>query len=215
MALKNSKSQTEILESARIALQNVENNPIIKPLMADLGYNTAKIDEGKALLEVAKADYNNNHTVEDNKQKTYKEFEDLRTSIQAKYAKDRKKAKVIFKNDSLILKELHINGSAPTSYVKWLETVTIFYNLLHTNTAMQTQLIPLKITAEHINEILGDLNTLEILRGNYIEAKGIALNATKSKNVAFKTLEAWMSDFYIIARIALENEPKLFESLGR
>ena len=96
MALKNSKSQTEILESSRIALQNVETNPIIKPLMEALGYNTAKIDEGKALLENAKTQYNSNQTLEDTRAKAYKTFEEMRTDIETKYSRDRKKVKVIF-----------------------------------------------------------------------------------------------------------------------
>ena len=36
MALKNSKSQVEILEISQIALQNAETNPMIKPLMEAL-----------------------------------------------------------------------------------------------------------------------------------------------------------------------------------
>ncbi|MCI2227689.1 hypothetical protein MC378_00830 [Polaribacter sp. MSW13] len=58
MGLKNTRSQTEILETSRIALQNVETNPVIKPLMEALGYNTTKIDEGKAILNNAKNLYN-------------------------------------------------------------------------------------------------------------------------------------------------------------
>ncbi len=36
-----------------------------------------------------------------------------------------------------------------------------------------------------------------------------------TKNKAFKDLEKYMSSFYAVARIALENEPQLLESLGK
>lgn len=215
MALKNSKSQTEILESSRIALQNVETNPVIKPLMEALGYNTAKIDEGKALLENAKTQYNSNQTLEDTRAKAYKAFEEMRADIETKYSRDRKKVKVIFRNNALVLKELGIKGIIPKSYVKWLETVTTFYNLLNTDAEIRNQLTAVQITEAHVAEVIAALNTLENLRGAYIQAKGNAQNATKTKNKAFKDLESWMSDFHAMARIALEEEPQLLESLGK
>jgi hypothetical protein len=215
MALKNSNSQTEILEISRIALQNVETNPIIKPLMEALGYNTAKIDAGKALLNEAKTQFNTNKSLEDARANAYKDFEDLKTAIEAKYSKDRKKAKIIYKQDALVLKELGIKGIIPKSYVKWLETVNLFYNLLNTDAAILAKLAPLQVTQEHVTALIADLNTLEDLRAAYIQAKGNAQNATKTKNKAFKDLEKWMSDFYAVARLALEDEPQLLESLGK
>jgi hypothetical protein len=215
MALKNSNSQTEILEISRIALQNVETNPIIKPLMEALGYNTAKIDAGKALLNEAKTQFNTNKSLEDARANAYKDFEDLKTTIEAKYSKDRKKAKIIYKQDTLVLKELGIKGIIPKSYVKWLETVNLFYNLLNTDADILAKLAPLQVTQEHVTALIADLNSLEDLRAAYIQAKGNAQNATKTKNKAFKYLEKWMSDFYAVARLALEDEPQLLESLGK
>jgi hypothetical protein len=215
MALKNSNSQAEILEISRIALQNVETNPIIKPLIEALGYNTAKIDEGKALLNEAKTQFNTNKSLEDTRAKAYKDFEDLKAKIEINYSKDRKKAKIIYKQDALVLKELGIKGIVPKSYVKWLETVNLFYNLLNTDAAILAELAPLQVTQEHVTALIADLNSLEDLRAAYIQAKGNAQNATKTKNKAFKYLEKWMSDFYAVARLALEDEPQLLESLGK
>ena len=215
MALKNTRSQTEILESCRIALQNVETNPTIKPLMEALGYNTAKIDAGKALLSSAKTLYIQNQELEDTKLKAYQSFEEKRVEIDLKYAKDRKKAKIIFKTDPIILKELGLKGSLPRTYVKWVETVTLFYNTLTKQPAILSQLAALQITETYVTEMLAALEGLEVLRADYIQTKGNAQNATKTKNKAFAVLDKWMSAFYGIARIALEDEPQLLESLGK
>jgi hypothetical protein len=215
MALKNTRSQTEILESCRIALQNVETNPVIKPLMEALGYNTTKIDEGKAILNNAKTLYIQNQELEDARGKAYQTFEEKRVAIDLKYATDRKKAKIIFKTDPLILKELGLKGALPRTYVKWLETVSLFYNTLNTQTEILAKLATLQVTAQSVTDQLAAINELEDLRAAYIQAKGNAQNATKTKNKAFKDLEKWMSDFYAIARIALEGEPQLLESLGK
>lgn len=215
MTLKNSKSQTEILESARIALTNVETNPTIKPLMEDLGYNTAKIDEGKALLNEAKEQFNSNQTLEDTRAKNYKAFNDEKNKIESTYSKDRKKSKIAFKQDALVLKELGIKGIIPKSYVKWLETINLFYNTLNTQPNILNQLATLQITQQNVTELISDINELENLKATYIQAKGNAQNATKTKSKAFKDLEKYMSNFFAIARIALENEPQLLESLGK
>tara|TARA_R110002096_G_scaffold264711_1_gene458187 strand:- start:1088 stop:1747 length:660 start_codon:yes stop_codon:yes gene_type:complete len=215
MALKNTRSQTEILESCRIALQNVETNPAIKPLMEALGYNTTKIDEGKAILNNAKTLYIQNQELEDARGKAYQTFEEKRVAIDLKYATDRKKAKIIFKTDPLILKELGLKGALPRTYVKWLETVSLFYNTLNTQTEVLAKLATLQVTAQSVTDQLASINELEDLRAAYIQAKGNAQNATKTKNKAFKDLEKWMSDFYAVARLALEGEPQLLESLGK
>lgn len=168
MALKNSKSQTEILESSRIALTNVETDPIIKPLMEDLGYNTAKIAEGKALLNEAKTQFLSNQTLEDKRAQAYKAFEDSKVNIETKYAKDRKKAKIVFKEEALVLRELGIKGIVPKSYVKWLETVNLFYNTSNTQPSILNQLATLQITQQHVTDLLAALNELENLRATYI-----------------------------------------------
>lgn len=215
MALKNTRSQTEILEITKIALENVESNPVIKPLMEALGYNTAKIDEGKDLLNAAKTQYTQNQELEDIKLKAYKTFEDIRVAIDKTYSTDRKKAKIIFKTDAVVFRELGLKGNLPRTYVKWLETVSLFYNTLNAQPDVLAKLAALLINAQHVTDQITALNNLEDLRAAYIQAKGNAQNATKTKAAAFKSLEKWMSNFYAVARIALEDEPQLLESLGK
>ncbi|WP_439130293.1 hypothetical protein [Polaribacter sp.] len=77
------------------------------------------------------------------------------------------------------------------------------------------KLASLLITAAHVTAQLEAIQTLEDLRAAYIQTKGNAQNATKTKNNAFKQLEKWMSNFYAVAKIALEGEPQLLESLGK
>lgn len=215
MALKNPRSQTEILEASRIALENVETNPIIKPLMEELGYTTAKIDQGKALLTEAKSQFLQNQQVEDAKLKAYKVFEDKRIEIDAIYSKDRKKSKIIFKKQVLTLKELGLVGAVPKSYVKWLQTVSLFYNTLNVQPDLVSSLAVVQITPQLVTDALAAINELENTRAAYIQAKGNSQNGTKIKNSAFSNLEQYMSNFYAMARIALEGEPQLLESLGK
>lgn len=50
---------------------------------------------------------------------------------------------------------------------------------------------------------------------NTIMKRGENQQATKDKDKAFADLEKWVSEFYSIARIALEDKPQLLESLKK
>ena len=49
----------------------------------------------------------------------------------------------------------------------------------------------------------------------YLKEKGESQDATKIKDEVFAKLDDWMSEFYAVAKIALEDNPQLLESLGK
>ncbi|NCT09853.1 MAG: hypothetical protein GW772_07215 [Flavobacteriia bacterium] len=215
MALKNTFSQSEILETSRFALQNVESNPIIQPLMAAVGYDTAKINEGKALLNTAQTQYDVNRGIDDTKARASKAYDEKRTEIETLFTKDRSKAKLVFVDNATALRELGLVGKTPRTFVKWLESVDLFYNTLNSQPELVTQLNKFQIDTAHVTDALTALATLEQLRGERMQQKGFAQNATKVKDKAFKDLEKWMGAFFAYAKITLADEPQLLESLGK
>jgi hypothetical protein len=44
---------------------------------------------------------------------------------------------------------------------------------------------------------------------------GESEDLTQQKDGAFSKLDEWMSEFYAVAKIALEDHPQLLESLGK
>ncbi len=40
-------------------------------------------------------------------------------------------------------------------------------------------------------------------------------NILEAKDAAFAQIDDWMSEFFSVARIALEDEPQLLEALGK
>ena len=57
--------------------------------------------------------------------------------------------------------------------------------------------------------------SLESARAEYKREVGESQDATKQKDAALSKLEDFMSEFYAIAAIALEDRPQLLESLSK
>jgi len=109
-------SEAELLERNRVALENAEQQPEIASAMSELGYDATKIAEGKTLLAENQQAYNFNKTEDDETSEAYNSFTANYDAIDEIYRKHRKKAKVIYRKDPLMLAKLNIDGSIPRSY---------------------------------------------------------------------------------------------------
>lgn len=215
MATKRTVSEAETLEQYRVALDNAVNQPEIASTMAEFGYDEAMINEGKILLTKTREAFDFNKKEDDETTESYSNFATSRENVTKAYTLHRKKAKVIFKNEPTTLSKLALTGSLPTSYINWLETVKKFYAVASTDTTIQSKLLRLKVTPEEITNAFGFISNLEETRAIYLREKGESQDATKIKDKAFAAIDTWMSEFYAVARIALEDSPQLLESIGK
>lgn len=51
------------------------------------------------------------------------------------------------------------------------------------------------------------ISDLEAARSEYLKEKGESQDSTKAKDAAFAKIDDWMSEFYAIAKIGLEDNP--------
>jgi len=73
----------------------------------------------------------------------------------------------------------------------------------------------LKISLEELNATQAQIGELKTTRASYRREVGESQEATKKKDAAFAKIDDWMSEFYAVARIALEDQPQLLEALGK
>lgn len=215
MATKRTLSEAEALEQYRVALENVETQTEIATIMAEFGYDKTQIAAGKALFTQTREAYNVNQTEDDETSESYKNFLTLKENLAKTYILHRKKGKIIFKKDQTTLNKLSLSGSLPGAYIKWLETLKKFYTVASSDTEIQSKLIRLKITTAELNATMQLITNVEIARSAYLREKGESQDATQLKDKAFANLDDWMSEFYAVAKIALEDSPQLLESLGK
>ena len=96
-----------------------------------------------------------------------------------------------------------------------LDSIKIFYQAIQNNPDLLHPLQRLKINAAHVQNQLNQLQAVERAYADYIQEKGESQQATKNKDMAFKSLEKWIREFYAIAKIALEDKPQLLESVAK
>jgi len=215
MASRTKLTDAETLELYRVALDNAENQTEIATIMAELGYDSTVIGEGKALLEETRNAYDLNKTEDDETSAAYADFSSKKEQLENTYNIHRKKAKVVFRNDSLTADKLAISGAMPRTYIKWLESAKKFYSVSSTDTDIQSKLARLKISADDLTAANTAISALETARAEYLKEKGESQDATKAKDSAFAKIDDWMSEFYAVARIGLEDNPQLLEALGK
>ena len=73
----------------------------------------------------------------------------------------------------------------------------------------------LKISADDLKEGNKLISELEIARETYLKEKGESQDATKAKDAAIYKIDEWMSKFFAVAKIGLEDNPQLLEALGK
>lgn len=205
----------EIFQNYGIIFENIGKNDVLKSELAEYGYDETEIAKGKALYDEAsqKLDINKTETTQEKLayDTFYKKFEELKKT----YATDRKKVKIIYKDDDRTLSALSVKGAASIRTGAVLDDVDTLYKQLQANETLRNPLKRLKIDETHIQKQLALLEEVKKAYATYTNEKGESQQATKDKDKAFAELEKWVREFYAIAKIALEDKPQLLESMGR
>ena len=82
MATRPKNSEADTLELYRVALENAETQPEIASVMAELGYDSAKITEGKNLLAQTRSSYDFNKTEDDETSAASAAFSDKKAELE-------------------------------------------------------------------------------------------------------------------------------------
>lgn len=209
------RSNRALLERYNMALTNAEQQSQIAEALSNYGYNAAKIAEGRALLNTAETVYETQNTEHLQENQAYALYLPHYESVRTAYQSHRRLAKVVFKNDHVALSALKLTGRTPEAYIKWLDTIEAFYNGILNNTDYLAKMATLNITQQDLQEVQNNINLMVDARTNYQRERGESQDATKAKDQAFADIAEWMSDFYAVARVALQDHPQLLESLDK
>lgn len=206
-------SQANFILKSRVALTNVETQPEIAAEMAELGYDAAKISEGKSLIANVEAALNLQQDEKGEESAASAAFKELRSKVSALFRAHRKKALFAFLDDPDAVKDLGINVSPATVYADWRNEVGHFYDTLLTNEAYLQLVNQVKLTTDELTAAKELLPSMDAAYSEYYRETGESQEATRKKDEALHALETYMRRFWRAADIALEDKPQLKEAL--
>lgn len=213
MSTNRTRRESEVLEKWRTSLENVTAQPEVAAAMAELGYTPEVVATGKAIFAKARAAYDVNRKESDEAIAANRIFVQESETLDTMYSLHRKKAKYVFRNDANAARELDVHVAEPDAYLPWIESVKKFYFGLSANEALSTAVSKLKVSAADITAAQQQIAKVEKARTEYVRELGELRDAVALKDAAFAEAEKWMRDFYTVARIALEDRPRLFATL--
>lgn len=215
MASISRKSDAATLALYRMALDNAASQPDISAIMADMGYDSTRIAEGKTLLAKAQEAFDKNVTEDDESSAAFADFVDKRNQLDSYYSIHRKKARVLYRKDTQTSDLLAISGNFPRTFISWFMAIRKFYTEALSNSAIQARLATLKVTLDELNAANTLISKVDEARIAYQRERGESQDATKAKDATIALLDSWMSEFYAVARIGLDDRPQLLEALGK
>ncbi|MRI63626.1 hypothetical protein EDM00_06435 [Ornithobacterium rhinotracheale] len=208
-------SDKEKLRKIGVLFTNLTEGSAIATEMAEYGYSTEEIKKGKALYTAAQTLYDSNISENQDEVEAYARFATELEKLNEVYATDRKKARIIYKEQPEVLTNLRLRGRLPYPITSQLEDIKVFYTTLQKEEALRTPLKALKIDEAHLSAQITQLEKTNAAYATYMQEKGENQHATKEKNKALDAVGKWVSKFFSVAKIALEDKPQLLESLAK
>jgi len=214
MGTNRIKTETEVLVLYRDTFDNLENHNELIQIMDEYGFGPQIVNGGKMLLENAFKAYILNKTKHSVEEDAYYNYVILKDQLSLTYMLHHKLTRKVLEGNNGTRNCLTFISPKSTPFSGWLKGIKKFYISILSNKEIIAQLARFRLTMENLMSSYSLISRLEVARAIYLEKKQKAYEAAKTKNVAMKKLNIWMDQFYTIAKLALDDKPKLLESLG-
>ena len=205
---------TERMTSANVAISNALSDAQIGALLGEYGYQTAKLSEGKTLLETADLSVKKQVAAHGDQKDSTARFLSAEKTARTAYQNLAQVARAAFARDKAKLAVLGLNAAMPKALPLFLTMATaLFDNASHTAEIAEV-LKSYGYSAEKLSKERGKIVELSAANQAQESAKGAAQQATFEQNRAMEALDYWMGGFVKVAKVALRDQPQLLEKLG-
>ena len=184
-----------LLSDAQVAIENALNNPDILNALKDYGYTTTRIQQGKALYNVAAA-AQLAQTAEAGEQiAATATVNDAWETAKKSYMRFVKIARVAFKRNPGVSTQLDLGGTRKRTLSGWLAQAGQFYNNALADKAILSALKEFGMTEQKLKVGLSELKAVEAANLAQEKKKGDAQAATQKRDAALDELQDWLSDY--------------------
>ena len=204
----------EIIYESGLRINNSLSDTKVLNAVAPLGYTEAKLNEGASLLneattlvETQKSEYGEVDAAQE-------AYETLRKQAHKSYMAILAISKIAFKNDAKAISTLDLTGRRATTLSGWLNQTRNFYHAILGDERWKAALASYGQTEDILTGQLAAVDTVALASEARKREMGDAQNATQERDEKLEELLDWVSDYEVIARIALADKPQLLEKLG-
>jgi hypothetical protein len=214
--LMNTSDMTieEILFQSGLRINNSLGDQKILNAVTPLGYGPEKLTEGQSLLNEATVLVETQKREYGEVDAAQQVFDDQRTNAHKVYMAVLAISKIAFKGDVQAISTLDLTGRRASTFSGWLNQTRSFYRAILANEAWKTELAKYGQTEEMLTAELAMIDAVATASENKKKEMGDAQNATQERDEKLEELAEWVSDYEVIARIALADKPQLLEKLG-
>lgn len=204
----------EIIYESGLRINNSLSDAKVLNAVTPFGYTETKLNEGATLLNEAT-------TLVETQKREYGELDAAQTA----YENERKAAhndymdmlaicKIAFKSDVKAISVLDLTGRRASTLSGWLKQTQGFYRAILANEEWKAALAVYGQTEEKLSAQLAAVEAVASASETVKKEKGDAQNATQERDEKLEELLDWVSDYEVIARIAMADKPQLLEKLG-
>lgn len=204
----------EIIYESGLRINNSLSDAKVLNAVAPFGYTETKLNEGASLLNAA------TELVEAQKREygevdaAQEAYETQRQQAHKSYMVILAISKIAFKNDVQAISTLDLTGRRATTLSGWLNQTRNFYHAILANETWKAALAAYGQTEEVLTAQLAAVDAVSAASEARKKELGDAQNATQERDEKLEELLDWVSDYEVIARIALMDKPQLLEKLG-
>mgnify|MGYP006886070977 CR=1 FL=1 len=205
---------SERLTFANVAISNALSDSQIGILLGEYGYQTQKLSEGKALLEVADAMVKKQVAVHGSQKDSTARALAAEKTARVAYQNLAQVARAAFSRDKAKLAVLGLDNPMPKPLPLFITMATaLFDNASHT-AEIADILKSYGYNTDKLSKERGKIVELSAANQAQEAAIGSAQQATFEQNKAMEALDYWMGGFVKVAKVALREQPQLLEKLG-
>lgn len=208
------QAMAERLLAAQVAIDGALASAEIRAALALFGYNEARLQAGRALYEATEAlvahqrrEYGEQYGASQSAQVAWDKADET-------YIRTLKIARVAFKGNSLAEGALLLRGSRRETLSGWLQQATTFYSNLLAAPDLLAAMEGFGFSRAKLDGEAALVAAVRDANAAHQREKGEAQDATRQRDAKLDELDEWISDFKVIARAALMENPQLLESLG-
>ncbi|MBN1576518.1 MAG: hypothetical protein JW913_08200 [Chitinispirillaceae bacterium] len=204
----------ELLRQYSVSLTNAQSDDGIGEAMAGYGYGSDRINEGVTLHGRVVDLFARQKKEYGEQLEASASLKEIFAKADAAYGTSYKVARIAFENDPNAYTALMLSGTRSKLISLWFKQTDTFYRNILQNNDFLLKIGEYGYTSEKLSGEHSLVQEVMAANARHKRERGESQEATKVRDAAMENLEAWMSKFYRIAKIACAGHDQWLEKLG-